>query len=142
MNISFEKIASTVERDIRNQVTIDQMKKLNRKGKFMVLVNRHPFITGIIISLFLWTGIVFAAVKAFAVECPNRGPKRRTVEHALSNARDAHGRRLAERSTQATLLAGVAALFARSMRAASASAMASARRVIFGLSVILGGLSV
>ena len=41
----------------------------------MVLVNRHPFITGIIISLFLWTGIAFAAVKAFAVECPNPGEK-------------------------------------------------------------------
>ncbi|MBP2228630.1 excinuclease ABC subunit C [Azospirillum agricola] len=51
------------------------------------------------------------AGRRVAVETPKRGPKRRTVEHALTNARDAHGRRLAERSTQATLLAGVAKLF-------------------------------
>jgi len=51
------------------------------------------------------------AGRRVAVETPKRGPKRRTVEHALTNARDAHGRRLAERSTQATLLDGVAKLF-------------------------------
>jgi len=50
------------------------------------------------------------AGRRVAVETPKRGPKRRTVEHALTNARDAHGRRLAERSTQAALLAGLAAL--------------------------------
>lgn len=46
-----------------------------------------------------------------AVECPKRGAKRRAVEHAQTNARDALGRRLAERSTQATLLEGVAHVF-------------------------------
>ena len=51
------------------------------------------------------------AGRRVAVECPRRGPKRRTVEHALTNARDAHGRRLAERATQAALLAGVARVF-------------------------------
>ncbi len=39
---------------------------------------------------------------------PQRGDKRKLVEHALLNAREALARRLAERSTQQTLLAGVA----------------------------------
>lgn len=42
---------------------------------------------------------------------PKRGEKRRIVEHALTNAREAHGRRLAESSSQARLLDGVAAVF-------------------------------
>lgn len=42
---------------------------------------------------------------------PKRGEKRRIVEHALTNAREAHGRRLAESSTQARLLEGVAGVF-------------------------------
>ncbi|PWC77162.1 excinuclease ABC subunit UvrC [Azospirillum sp. TSH64] len=52
-----------------------------------------------------------SAGRHVAVECPKRGPKRRAVEHAQTNARDALGRRLAERSTQATLLEGVARVF-------------------------------
>ncbi|HYD31721.1 MAG TPA: excinuclease ABC subunit UvrC [Azospirillaceae bacterium] len=42
---------------------------------------------------------------------PKRGEKRRAVDHALTNAREALGRRLAESSTQAKLLEGVAAAF-------------------------------
>jgi excinuclease ABC subunit C len=42
---------------------------------------------------------------------PKRGEKRRIVDHALTNAREAHGRRLAESSSQARLLEGVAAVF-------------------------------
>jgi len=42
---------------------------------------------------------------------PKRGEKRRIVEHALTNAREAHGRRLAESSSQARLLEGVAGVF-------------------------------
>ena len=42
---------------------------------------------------------------------PKRGDKRRIVDHALTNAREAHGRRLAESSSQARLLDGVAAVF-------------------------------
>jgi excinuclease ABC subunit C len=54
------------------------------------------------------------AVRAGAkveIAVPRRGDKRRLVEHALANARDAHGRRLAETSTQTRLLRGVADLF-------------------------------
>jgi excinuclease ABC subunit C len=42
---------------------------------------------------------------------PQRGDKRKLVEHALVNAREALGRRLAESSTQQKLLAGLAATF-------------------------------
>ena len=42
---------------------------------------------------------------------PQRGDKRKLVEHALLNAREALARRLAESSTQQKLLAGVAAVF-------------------------------
>ncbi|MCK6454288.1 MAG: helix-hairpin-helix domain-containing protein, partial [Alphaproteobacteria bacterium] len=42
---------------------------------------------------------------------PRRGPKCNLVEHALANAREALGRRLAEGSSQLKLLEGVAAAF-------------------------------
>jgi excinuclease ABC subunit C len=45
------------------------------------------------------------------VEVPQRGEKRELVNHALSNAREALGRQLAEGATQKTLLEGVADLF-------------------------------
>jgi hypothetical protein len=45
-NISFEKIAAQIERDVaqiaRNQVAIDKMKSLTLKGKLMVFAERHP----------------------------------------------------------------------------------------------------
>lgn len=43
--------------------------------------------------------------------CPLRGPKRAMVEHALTNARDALARRLAESASQRRLLEGVAEVF-------------------------------
>ncbi|MGE0722961.1 MAG: excinuclease ABC subunit UvrC [Alphaproteobacteria bacterium] len=43
---------------------------------------------------------------------PQRGDKRNLVEHALANAREALGRRLAESSNQRRLLEGVARVFA------------------------------
>jgi excinuclease ABC subunit C len=42
---------------------------------------------------------------------PQRGDKARIVKHALNNAREALGRRLAESATQRTLLEGVAGVF-------------------------------
>jgi excinuclease ABC subunit C len=45
------------------------------------------------------------------VTVPQRGDKRALVDHALINAREALGRRLAESSTQARLLKGVAEVF-------------------------------
>jgi excinuclease ABC subunit C len=45
------------------------------------------------------------------IAVPQRGEKRDLVLHALTNAREALGRRMAEGSAQATLLAGVAEAF-------------------------------
>jgi excinuclease ABC subunit C len=45
------------------------------------------------------------------VAVPQRGEKRELVEHAMKNAREALGRRLAETSSQARLLKGVAEVF-------------------------------
>ena len=42
---------------------------------------------------------------------PQRGDKKKLVDHAMANAREALGRRLAESSTQQKLLAGVATAF-------------------------------
>ncbi|MEQ8267256.1 MAG: excinuclease ABC subunit UvrC [Parvibaculum sp.] len=51
------------------------------------------------------------AGRKVAVGVPRRGEKRELVDHALLNAREALGRRLAESSTQRTLLEGVAEVF-------------------------------
>ena len=45
------------------------------------------------------------------IATPRRGEKREVVQHALTNAREALGRRMAEGSAQATLLAGVCEAF-------------------------------
>jgi len=45
------------------------------------------------------------------IAVPKRGDKRRPIDHALTNAREALGRRLAESGSQAKLLRGVAELF-------------------------------
>ncbi|MCC7276118.1 MAG: excinuclease ABC subunit UvrC [Alphaproteobacteria bacterium] len=42
---------------------------------------------------------------------PQRGDRRKLVDHALANAREAHGRRLAESASQRELLEGVARVF-------------------------------
>ncbi len=46
------------------------------------------------------------------LSAPKRGEKRDLITHALTNAREALGRRLAEKSSQARLLQGVAEAFA------------------------------
>lgn len=45
------------------------------------------------------------------IAVPQRGEKRALVDHAVTNAREAMGRKLAESSSQAKLLAGVARVF-------------------------------
>lgn len=54
-----------------------------------------------------------SAQAGFRVEvaAPQRGEKRMLVDHALTNAREANGRRLAETTSQAKLLAGVREVF-------------------------------
>lgn len=51
------------------------------------------------------------AGRKVAVSVPQRGEKKDLTDHALQNAREALGRRLAETSTQARLLAGFAETF-------------------------------
>lgn len=51
------------------------------------------------------------AGRKVAVGLPRRGEKKELVGHAMTNAREALGRRLAESSTQRTLLEGVAEVF-------------------------------
>jgi excinuclease ABC subunit C len=45
------------------------------------------------------------------IAAPQRGDKREVVDHALANAREAHGRKLAETSSQSRLLSGFAETF-------------------------------
>jgi len=52
-----------------------------------------------------------AAERRVHVTAPRRGDKRRLVEHAQANAREALARRLAERASQRSLLEGVATMF-------------------------------
>ena len=51
------------------------------------------------------------AERKVEIRVPSRGTKSGLVDHALTNAREALGRKLAESSSQATLLAGVAERF-------------------------------
>ena len=83
------KLITALERDIRNQVVIDQMLRLNRKGKLMVLVHRVLRLNwGLIAALlfcaafwlfFFVSGIknLFAdeLVKPATVQCPIPGEK-------------------------------------------------------------------
>lgn len=55
--------------------------------------------------------LTIRAGRKVAVGVPRRGEKRELVDHALTNAREALGRRLAESSTQRKLLEGVAEIF-------------------------------
>ena len=51
------------------------------------------------------------AERKVQITVPKRGEKREAVEHGLANAREAHGRKLAETATQARLLEGFATTF-------------------------------
>jgi excinuclease ABC subunit C len=51
------------------------------------------------------------AGRKISLQIPQRGDKRKLVDHALANAREALGRRLAESSSQRKLLQGVAGAF-------------------------------
>jgi excinuclease ABC subunit C len=51
------------------------------------------------------------AGRRVTIAVPQRGDKRRLIDHALANAKEALGRRMAENSTQLRLLEGVAEAF-------------------------------
>ncbi|MFN4088287.1 MAG: excinuclease ABC subunit UvrC, partial [Alphaproteobacteria bacterium] len=59
----------------------------------------------------LTQALTLQAGHAVRIERPQRGPKRKLIEQAQLNAREALGRRMAESSSQRRLLDGVAAAF-------------------------------
>lgn len=92
MNIRFEKIASTIERDIaqlaRNQIVIDKLKRPTRKDKFMLAVHRINWllIAGIVFSILVWSALITAVRAAEppsqssgAPSCPNPGEKCKVI---------------------------------------------------------------
>ncbi|HSF93433.1 MAG TPA: excinuclease ABC subunit UvrC [Thermohalobaculum sp.] len=72
----------------------------------MVLLS-HPIDNAPLLADALTT----VAGRRIAVAVPQRGEKRELVDHALQNAREALGRKLAESASQAKLLAGLAEAF-------------------------------
>jgi excinuclease ABC subunit C len=52
-----------------------------------------------------------AAGRRVRLVCPQRGPKRKLVDHALNNASEALGRRMSESASQRRLLEGVTSAF-------------------------------
>jgi hypothetical protein len=70
------KPATSIERDIRNQQLIEQMKRLTRKGKLMVFFNRHRIPLIFATAAVVWTAFwIWAIAAANAVECPTPGQK-------------------------------------------------------------------
>ena len=78
----------------------------NRTPPRLVLLS-HELAEGELVAEALAT----RAGRRVAVEVPKRGEKRDLVQHALTNAREALGRQLAEGASQRTLLEGVAERF-------------------------------
>ncbi|MBX9634953.1 MAG: excinuclease ABC subunit UvrC [Magnetospirillum sp.] len=71
-----------------------------------IIVSQEPADCAIVAS-----ALSEKAGRKVVVTCPKRGDRKRLVEHAYDNARDALGRRMAESSAQGKLLQGVAELF-------------------------------
>lgn len=73
-----EKLLAELERDIRNQVLIDQMKRLNRKQKLMIYVRTHIRQLALILNFVLLAFLILGIARAFADElpkCPDPGVK-------------------------------------------------------------------
>jgi excinuclease ABC subunit C len=62
-------------------------------------------------SALIGQALALKAGRKVTLAVPRRGDRRRLVEHALANAREALGRRLADEAAQSALLAGVALHF-------------------------------
>lgn len=52
------KLIEQLERDIRNQVVIDQMKRLDWKQKLWVYVNRHPIELAFAVAAIFWCTMI------------------------------------------------------------------------------------
>jgi excinuclease ABC subunit C len=69
----------------------------------LILVNSVPSEAALLTEAFS-----LKARRKIEIACPSRGEKRDLVVHALTNAREALGRKMAESSAQSRLLSGVA----------------------------------
>lgn len=73
------KLIDTLERDIRNQVVIDQLKRLNRKQKLMVLVHQNSRRAMIALAALIWVVVFLWSINVWAddlhVQCPDPGVK-------------------------------------------------------------------
>jgi excinuclease ABC subunit C len=72
----------------------------------LILVNVEPSEAALLAEAFCQKG-----GRRVEIARPQRGEKRQLVDHALTNAREALGRRMAESSAQSKLLAGVCEAF-------------------------------
>jgi excinuclease ABC subunit C len=72
----------------------------------LILVNVEPAECGLLSEAFALKG-----GRKVEIGLPKRGEKRQLVDHALTNAREALGRKMAESSAQSKLLAGVCEAF-------------------------------
>lgn len=61
-----QKLLNELERDIRNQALIDNILRLNRRQKLMVLAKRfnHPLALGALFSIIFWVMFCMAVVHA------------------------------------------------------------------------------
>ncbi len=71
-----------------------------------ILVNVEPSEQALLTKAFALEG-----ARAVKIARPQRGEKRQLVQHALTNAREALGRKMAESSAQSKLLSGVSEAF-------------------------------
>ena len=71
-----------------------------------ILVNVEPSEQALLTEAFALEG-----ARAVKIARPQRGEKRQLVQHALTNAREALGRKMAESSAQSKLLSGVSEAF-------------------------------
>lgn len=69
------KLLAELERDIRNQVIIDQMKHLNRKQKAMIYVRTHIRQLALILNFVILAFLILGVARAFAQDAPLVAPK-------------------------------------------------------------------
>jgi len=67
------KLIEQLECDIRNQVVIDQLKRLNRRHKLMVHIQRNAWRIVIGFSVMFWLTCFALVHAAFAETCPTPG---------------------------------------------------------------------
>jgi hypothetical protein len=72
-----QKLLEQIERDIRNQVLFDQMKRLNRRQRLMVFLRRNSLVLAAATLGLLWILFCCTALRADEIkpQCPDPGVK-------------------------------------------------------------------